>query len=62
MQRCLICNRKLVDEESIKRKIGPNCWSLVQRLAKEEKAKRKAKLKFKKYEVEGQVTIFEMEE
>jgi hypothetical protein len=62
LQRCLICNRKLKDEESIERKIGPSCWQVILKLAKEEKAKRKARLKFNKNEVKGQVTIFEMED
>jgi hypothetical protein len=52
----------LKDEESIERKIGPSCWQLIQKLAKEEKAKRKGRLKFNKNEVKGQVTIFELED
>jgi hypothetical protein len=61
LQKCLICNRRLKDEESITRKIGPTCWHRLQKVAKEDRAKRKAKLKLKKNVLKGQVTMFEVE-
>lgn len=63
--RCLVCNRKLNDSESIRRKIGPACWRRLQRLTKEEKAKKKAKREANKRKAEmlkGQITMFEGED
>jgi hypothetical protein len=61
LQRCLICNRVLKGEESISRKIGPTCWLRLQKVAKEDRAKRKARLKLKNNTLKGQMTIFDME-
>lgn len=61
MERCLICHRKLRDSESIARKIGPTCWKRIEKVAKEEKAKRKARLKLKNNQIKGQISLFEME-
>jgi hypothetical protein len=61
LQRCLICNRALKGEESISRKIGPTCWLRLQKVAKDDRAKRKARLKLKRNVLKGQLTIFEME-
>jgi hypothetical protein len=51
----------LKDEESISRRIGPTYWHRLQKLANEDRAKRKDRLKLKKNVLKGQVTIFEME-
>lgn len=58
MNRCLICNRKLKDEESRLRGIGPVCWDRVIKIAKEER-KREIELKKKASKnIDGQVNLF----
>lgn len=62
MERCLICHRKLRDQESISRKIGPTCWSRLAKVTKQEKERKKArqeKLKFKALIAKGQVSVFD---
>jgi hypothetical protein len=60
LQRCLVCGKPLKDEESISRKIGPTCWELVIKIAKEEKAHRKVKQRLKALENNGQVNFFKI--
>lgn len=60
LQRCLICNRGLKGEESINRRIGPTCFNRLQRVAKEEKEKRKARLKLKNSTIKGQISMFDL--
>lgn len=58
MNRCLICNRKLKDEESRSRGIGPVCWDRVIKLAKKER-KRELELKRRTAKnINGQVNLF----
>lgn len=62
MDRCLICHRKLKDEESKKRGMGPTCWSRVMKVVKEDKARRRARATQNKQvngEIPGQVSLFE---
>lgn len=60
MDRCLICHRKLKDDESKRRKIGPTCWKRVMKVAAEEKAKRRARREHKKeIKIPGQMNLFE---
>ena len=61
MARCLICHRKLKDQESINRKIGPTCFGKLKKLNKQEKAKRKAREENKRRQQEvlrNQISIF----
>ncbi|HIG0360419.1 TPA: DUF6011 domain-containing protein [Clostridium sporogenes] len=65
MDRCLICHRKLKDEESKKRGIGPTCWRRVAKVIKEDKERRKASIAQRRGsigEIPGQINIFEMGE
>ena len=62
MARCLICHRKLRDQESIDRKIGPTCFSRLRKLNLEEKTKkkaRKAESKRKAEIIKNQISIEE---
>jgi len=62
MDRCLICHRKLRDEESITRKIGPTCFARLRKLTKEEKARKRAKAENKRRQQEvlrNQINMFE---
>jgi hypothetical protein len=59
IDRCLICHRKLKDADSIARGIGPKCWSMLQIVSKQQKAKRKARVSLKNKEIKGQITMFE---
>lgn len=62
MNRCLICHRKLNDDESIKRGMGPTCYRRVMKVVKEDKARRRAKKEQKSKlhkEIPGQINLFE---
>lgn len=65
MDRCLICHRKLKDEESKKRGMGPTCWRRVMKVVKEDKERRKANIAKRRGltgEIPGQINLFEMGE
>jgi len=65
MNRCLICHRKLKDQESINRKIGPTCFARIQKVTKEEKARKKARKEANKRNADilkNQISIFEEDE
>lgn len=56
MDRCIICHRKILGEESKKRRMGPVCFARYMKVVNTDKEKRKAKKPLK-----GQVTFFDKE-
>lgn len=64
MDRCLICHRKLKDENSRQRGMGPTCWHRVMKVVKEDKERKKARRASRKKinaGVKGQITFFDYE-
>lgn len=62
--RCLLCHRKLKDDESRARRLGPTCWHKLKKLDKQEKAKQKERHEVKKLKdmiLKGQVSLFDKE-
>lgn len=62
--RCILCHRKLKDQLSKSRGLGPTCWSKLKRLDKAEKKKRKERLEAKKLKeqlIKGQISLFDKE-
>lgn len=62
--RCFLCHRKLKDQLSKSRGLGPTCWSKIKKLDKQEKIKRKQKLETKRLKdtlIKGQVSLFDKE-
>lgn len=55
MVKCLICNRPLHDEVSIKRQIGPTCFKRLEKVKQMYKPKRVEKIK-------GQLSLFDKKE
>lgn len=64
LDRCLICHRKLKDDVSKKRGIGPTCWRRVMKVVKADREKRRAKMAHSRRisgELKGQITFFDTE-
>lgn len=59
--RCLVCHRKLKDEESKRRGMGPTCWRRVMKVVKADKKRRKERRVLKKisHQIEGQINLFD---
>lgn len=57
--RCIICHRKLIGDESRRRGLGPVCYARVHKIQKEAKAKREAN-KIKTEIFKNQVSIEDM--
>ena len=62
MNKCLICNRKLKSEESIKRGIGSTCFARLNKIIKEDRERKHTRQKQFKREKEiakEQINLFD---
>lgn len=63
-ERCILCHRKLKSKEARARGLGSKCWSKLQKLDRQEKAKKKERMEAKKLKMpllKGQINIFDKE-